>query len=142
MKNLKNLAGLLLTILSMSAFAADGEKSEKLKIDYTLNTFVDAMANGQMEDLRDILDERMKFTVVRFEKVISYSKSQFLNSLKQSENVVQNCDTDYEMEKIGSSHALVKVIMIYESFTKINYINLKNTKAGWKITSISSSYSK
>jgi hypothetical protein len=142
MKTLKTLAASLLTIVSLSAFAADGEKSEKLKINYTLNTFVDAMANGQMEDLGDILDDQMKFTVVRSEKVINYSKSQLLNSLKQSENVVQNCDTDYDVEKINSSQALVKVIMKYEGFTKINYINLDNTKTGWKITSISSSYSK
>jgi len=142
MKTLKTLAASLLTIVSLSAFAADGEKSEKLKIDYTLNTFVDAMANGKMADLGDILDEQMKFTVVRSEKMINYSKSQLLNSLKQSENVVQNCETDYDVEKINSSQALVKVIMKYERFTKINYINLDNTKTGWKITSISSSYSK
>ena len=142
MKTLKTLAASLLTIVSLSAFAADGEKSEKLKINYTLNTFVDAMANGQMEDLGDILDDQMKFTVVRSEKVINYSKSQLLNSLKQSENVVQNCDTDYDVEKINSSQALVKVIMKYEGFTKINYINLDNTKTGWKIMNISSSYSK
>jgi len=100
------------------------------------------MANGKMADLGDILDEQMKFTVARSEKVISYSKSQLLNSLKQSENVVQNCDTDYDVEKINSSQALVKVIMKYEGFTKINYINLENTKTGWKIMNISSSYSK
>ncbi|MDB5119944.1 MAG: hypothetical protein JWN56_1162 [Sphingobacteriales bacterium] len=142
MKTLKTLTASLFMILSVSAFAADGVKNEKSKIDNTLNTYVEAVANGKMEGLGDILDETMKFTVIRADKVVNYSKTDLLNYLKHSENVVQNCTTDYEVEKINSSQAIIKVIMKYEGFTKINYINLDKTGTGWKITNISSSYLK
>lgn len=142
MKTLKTITASLLMFISVSAFAADGVKNEKLRIDNTLNTYVEAIAKGKLNGLDNILDENMKFTVIRAEKVINYSKSQLLSSLKSSENVVQNCTTDYQVDKINSSQAIVKVIMKYEGFAKINYINLDKTETGWKITSIASSYVK
>lgn len=140
MKTLKTLAASLLTVISLSAFAADGVKNEKPTIDNTLNKYVEAVANGKMDGLGDILDESMKFKVIRAEKVVNYSKADLLKSLKSSENVIQNCKTDYDVEQINSSQALVKVSMRYDGFTKINYINLDKTETGWKITNISSSY--
>ena len=142
MKTLQTLTASLLVLISVSAFAADDVTTKKLKIDYTLDTYVGAMANGKLEGLKNILADDMKYAVTRGDKVINYTKSQLLSSLKESENVVQNCNTDYAFERINSSQAKMKVSMKYESFTKINYINLNQTEAGWQITKISSSYSK
>lgn len=142
MKTLKTLAATLLTLVSLSAFAADGIKTEKPSIDNALNKYVNAVAKGKMEGFGDILDENMKLKVIKAEKVVNYSKADLLKSLKSSENVVQNCTTSYEIEEINSSQAIVKVSMQYAGFTKINYINLDKAEAGWKITNISSSYLK
>jgi hypothetical protein len=142
MKTLKTLIAAFFLTISASAFAADDVNSEKLKIDNTLNTYVEAIANGKIDGLKNILAEDMKFTVARAEKVINYNKAQLLNSLKESENVVQNCSTDYEVVEINSLQAMVKVIMKYEGFSKINFISLDKTGTSWKITSISSSYLK
>lgn len=142
MKTLKTLTASLLVLISVCAFAADDATAKKLKIDYTLDTYVEAMANGKLDGLKDILTEDMKYEVTRGDKVINYTKAQLLSSLKESENVIQNCSTDYSLERINSSQAIMKVSMKYESFTKINYINLDKTEAGWQITKISNSYSK
>ena len=140
MKTLKTVISACLLLISVSAFAADDENKEKLNIDNTLNTYVEAVTNGKIDGLKDILAEDVKFSVARSETVINYTKSQLLNSLKESENVVQNCRTDYKVVKINSLQAMVKVIMKYEGFRKINYINLDKTRTGWKITNISSAY--
>lgn len=140
MKTLKTVIAACLLLISVSAFAADDENKEKLNIDNTLNTYVEAVTNGKIDGLKDILAEDVKFSVARSETVINYTKSQLLNSLKESENVVQNCRTDYKVVKINSLQAMVKVIMKYEGFRKINYINLDKTRTGWKITNISSAY--
>ena len=142
MKTLKTLIAAFFLTISVSAFAADDVNNEKLNIDNTLNTYVGAIANGKMNGLKNILADDMKFTVARAEKVTNYNKAQLLNSLKESENVVQNCSTEYEVVKINSLQAMVKVIMKYEGFSKINFISLDKTGTSWKITSISSSYLK
>ncbi len=62
-----------------------------------------------------------------------------LEVFKNYENVVQNCEANYNAIEVGSSQAIVKVTLKYESFSVVNFVTLANSNKGWKITSISSS---
>ena len=141
MKTLQTLTAALLLILSTSAFANDETKANyKFEMNYALQTYIDAIAHGKVSGISEVLDNDVKFTTTRSEKIIHHSKAQTLKSLKENKNVEQNCVTEYNLLETNSSQAIVKVTMKYESFSKVNVVTLTNTTRGWKITNVSSSF--
>lgn len=140
MKTLKTLTATLLIILSFSAFADDTSNNEKLNMNYALKTYVDAVAHGKIKGLEDVLDQNVKFTTTRGSQIINISKAQMLSSLKNTQNVEQNCTTDFSLIESNPTLTIVKVIMKYEGFSKVTYLSMVNTTKGWKITNVSSFY--
>lgn len=140
MKTLKSIAAALLIAFSLSSFAADGTAKEKLEMNYALKTYIEAVTNGKIAALPEVLDKNVKFTSTRGENILSHGKSEMLAALKASENVIQNCVTQFSVVESTPSASIVKVVMKYDGFSKVSYLNLSNTTKGWKITSVSSSY--
>lgn len=140
MKTLKTLTAALLITLSFPAFAVDGSKAEKLEMNYALKTYIEAVTQGKIGSLTDVLDQEIRFTTTRGEKIINHNKSQMLSGLKFSENVKQNCVTEFSIVESTPNLSVVKVTFKYANFSKVEYLNLANTTKGWKITSVSTSF--
>ena len=140
MKTLKTIAAALLVVLSTSAFASDDTKSEKLNINYALKAYIDAVAHGKINGLSEVMDKDVKFTSTRGQQIVNHDKNQILNSLKNLQNVEQNCITEFSIVESTPTQSVVKVTMKYEGFTRINYLNMSNTGKGWKIVSVATSY--
>lgn len=71
---------------------------------------------------------------------MSHGRTEILHILQSTENVKQNCVTEYNVVESTPSASVVKVTMKYDGFSKISYLNLANTTKGWKITSVSTSF--
>ena len=140
MKTLKTITAALLIAFSFSAFAADGSAKEKLEMNYALKTYIDAVTLGKVAALPEVLDKEVKFTSTRGENIVHHNKAEMLSALKVSENVQQNCTTEYNVVEATPTFSVVKVTMKYEGFSKVSFINLANTTKGWKITSVSTSF--
>lgn len=140
MKTLKTITAALLMVLSVSAFANDDSKIEKLKINYALKAYVDAVTHGKVEGLADVLDKDIKFTTTRGEQIINHNKVQMLNSLQHLQNVEQNCSTEFVIMESTPTQSVVKVTMKYDGFSKISYLSMANTNQGWKIVSVATSF--
>ncbi|MGV3686410.1 MAG: nuclear transport factor 2 family protein [Daejeonella sp.] len=140
MKTLKSIAAALLIAFSLSSFAADGTAKEKLEMNYALKTYIEAVTVGKITALPEVLDKNVKFTSTRGENIISHNRSEMLNVLKTTENVKQNCVTEFSVIESTPSASVVKVTMKYDNFSKVSYLNLANTTKGWKITSVSTSF--
>ncbi|WP_242691449.1 nuclear transport factor 2 family protein [Desertivirga arenae] len=141
MKTLKTLLTAFLMVITIGTFADELNTSNKLSIDYALKSYLDAVSEGKIKGFADVLDGDVKFTVTRGEKIVNYSKSEMLSSLKSSEGVKQNCTTEYAIVEQNSTQTIVRVTQKYEEFTRINFVTFNNTSKGWKITNVSSSFS-
>ncbi|MGV3703951.1 MAG: nuclear transport factor 2 family protein [Arcticibacter sp.] len=140
MKTLNSIfAALLIPILFTTVGYAKVDKGY-LTMDYAIKTYVEAVTMGKVKGVEEILDNNVKFTLAQGNKVINYNKMELINSLKISENINQNCRTDYSIIEKGDAQTIVKVKMDYENFSKINYVTISNTDQGWKITNVSSVY--
>lgn len=137
MKTLKTITAAFLMVISLSSFAADG-KAEKLKINYALKTYIDAVTHGKVENVSEVLDKDIKYTITRGERILSYSKNEMLAWLKKNADIEQNCSTDYRIMETTGNHSVVKVTQKYDGFAQVAYLSLANTQKGWKIVSISS----
>lgn len=140
MKTLKTLLAGSFILISMTTSASTTPDAYKLTMDFALKTYIDAVTQGKIKGFAEILDRDVKFTVTRGEQIINYGKSEMLMSLKNSENVKQNCQTSYQVVEQTPTQSIVKVIMKYEDFSRINFVTLTNTTKGWKITNVSSSF--
>lgn len=140
MKTLTILTAALMTIISFGAFAEDETNSEKLKVDYTVKTYIDAVTQGKVKDLAEVLESDARFTLTQGERIVNFSRYETLKWLKSSEGIRQNCSTDYNIIEMDASQAVVKISMKYDTFCKVNLLSLANTKKGWRITNVSTSF--
>jgi hypothetical protein len=140
MKTLTSIAATLLMVVSFSSFANEEPAVQKLTMDYALKTYIDAMTSGKVKGFAEILDSDVKFTITHGEKIVNYNRAEMLGAMKGTENVVQNCSTDYTIVEQNNNQAIVKVIMKYDTFTRINFVTMAQTKKGWKITNVSSAF--
>lgn len=140
MKTLQTLTVAFLITLSMSAFAAGEPNNKRFIMSYAVETYIDAMTNGDIKELPALLDADVKFSSTLSDKVVTFSKSAIVRSLKDIENVKQNCVSSYKILEQNQVQALIKVSMKYKDFTKVNYVTMENTTDGWKITNVSTSY--
>ncbi len=139
MKALKFIIITFCITCSFNAFSKDDEaKGSKSTMNFAVQTYIDAVTQGKLKGLGDVLDNDVKFTINQGEKIVNFNRSEMLNSLKGSENLQQNCKTEYSTVEQNDNQSIVKVIMTYDVFTKISYVTIAHTNNGWKITNVSS----
>jgi len=142
MKTLKiTLIALLLTLTYSFSRANTQNRNERLSLRYAISAYVDAFAHGRSDGLAEIIDDNAKFSHTRGRKVISFSKNEIIESLKSQQNVEQNCKTTARMVENTANLVVYKVQMKYDNFSRINYVTMTDTGAGWKITNVSTVFS-
>ncbi|WP_374163707.1 nuclear transport factor 2 family protein [Arcticibacter sp. MXS-1] len=141
MKALKTIVLAFCIVFSFNTFAKnDGSKEQKLSMNYAVQTYIDAMTLGKIKDLTEVLDNEVKFTVTQGQNIVNYSRNQMLAVLKNSENLEQNCKTNFTVVEQNDAQSIVKVTLSYDGFNKVNYVTISNTNQGWKITNVSTMF--
>lgn len=138
MKNYKILLSVCALLIFWGTARADDRDAKKLTLKYALTTFVDAFSRGETDAFAELLDEHAKMTSSRGTSTVSYSKNDIIYMLKNTRGIEQNCKTSSSYIEVLPGMVKVKVTMVYSSFTKNNYVTMKQTKVGWRITNISS----
>lgn len=139
MKTLKTIfIALLVTLTFTVAKANNPNIKERLTMRYAINTYVDAFTQGKTAGLAEIIDDNAKFSHNRGEQVISFSKTQILQSLEKEQNVEQNCTTTTKVIESANNLVVYKVQMKYQKFSRTNYVTMTDTGNGWKITNVTS----
>lgn len=139
MKTLKLfLTALTLFTVFATAKANTPNKPVILSKDYAVTTYIDAMCHGKINGFNDVLDQNVKFSMVRGKQVISTDKTAMLDFLKANQNIDQDCTISTSVVDSNSAVTVVKVDMKYENFTRSNYVTIANTTDGWKITNVHS----
>ncbi len=138
MKTLKTtLIALLITLTYHVSKASVPNVNEKLTMRYAIATYVDAFTHGRSNGLADVIDDNAKFSHSRGQQVVSFSKNQILESLNSQQGVEQNCKTTTKIVENSTSLVVYKVQMKYDNFSRISYVTMTDTGAGWKITNVS-----
>lgn len=127
----------VMTVGAASAKTIDKPVKEKTTVNYAVDAYVKAVSLGQNAGLGEVLDNsNFKLTMVRGENTVTYNKTEFLDFMKTTEDVKQDCKVVVTPNEGSPDATVVKVSMEYKDFTRVNYVTLNNTSDGWKITSI------
>nr|WP_294948568.1 nuclear transport factor 2 family protein [uncultured Mucilaginibacter sp.] len=137
MKNLKSIIlGLALLLVCGAVNANPIPTNENLTATHAINTYVDAITRGKLGGLNDVLDQSVKFSMLRGKKVLSFDKKQMMEFFKGDKNVEQACTTSTDIVENSADVKVVKVDMKYDGFTRSNYVTVANTGDGWRITNV------
>ncbi|RYZ95939.1 MAG: nuclear transport factor 2 family protein [Sphingobacteriaceae bacterium] len=136
MKTLKTIFLGLALLITANVVKADDK--QKLTKDHAISAYIDAVAHGKLDGFNQVLDNDVKFSMMRGNTVLSYSKTEMLKSLNASKNTVQDCTVDTNTVESNGEVAIVKVDLQYQGFTRSNLVTVSNTGNGWKITNVHS----
>lgn len=143
MKTIKiTFLGLSLFFLLGVAKADEPKNRVLLTMKFSITSFIDADARGICDGVSDIINENAKFTMMRGDQLISCTKKQIVDQLERLRGVQQNCITSYNVVEASEKYSLIKVIMKYPTFSRINYITMNECSEGWKITNVNSVFVK
>jgi hypothetical protein len=143
MKTFKLTSFALSLFLLIGVAKADKPKSHKLlTMTLSINAFIDADTRGICTGLADIIDDNAKFNMTRSGKTMSFTKKQVISYMEYLNGVEQNCTATYNILETYGNYALYKVEMKYPTFSRINYITMNECKDGWKITNVTSIFTK
>lgn len=140
MKTFKLL--LFAILLIATTFVANASKPKKPKptLEFTINTYLSVLNSGKTSEYAKLLAHNVKFNSTRNGKLFNHGKTEELNYIRQVGNVNQNCKTNYETISADDNFCVIRVKMIYEGFTKENFVSLANTNKGWQITNVTTVY--
>lgn len=139
MKSLKTIIPVIALVLSLTtASASIRNDDDRLTKNYAISTYIDAVANGKVDGLNDVIDNSTKFCIMQGKVMLSYSKTEMINFLNGFKNIKQTCSVTTTVVEDNSEVAVVKVDMAYENFVRSNYITVARTSDGWKITNVCS----
>jgi hypothetical protein len=139
MKTLKTITlGLVLLIVCGSAKANPIPKPENLTKTYAVNTYVNAMTRGKLDGFNDVLDQSVKFSMLRGKDILCFDKNQMVDFMKKLKNIQQVCTTSTHVVESSNDVAVIRVDMKFENFVRSNYVTVANTPSGWKITNVHS----
>jgi hypothetical protein len=141
MKTLRSIMLGLALLLVCSATKASNIKGEKLTRNHALYTYADAITQGKLSNLNDVLDKTAEFSMLRGKTIISFSRKQMLDYLKSNKNVEEICTTSTSIIASDANVEIVKFDMKFKGFVRHNYITIANTGNGWKITNVYSTFS-
>ncbi|OOQ60068.1 nuclear transport factor 2 family protein [Mucilaginibacter pedocola] len=137
MKTLKSIIlGLALLLVCGAVNANPVNDNENLTATHAVNTYIDAITRGKLNGLNDVLDQHVKFNMLRGKKMLSFDKKEMMDFFKGDKNVEQDCVTSTDIVESNTDIKVVKVDMKYKGFTRSNYVTVANTGDGWKITNV------
>jgi len=138
MKILRTLTLSLVFIAgSVTLKAASSEPTEKVfTVKDVMNTYVSAMTHGFLKNFESIVDQNAKFILLRGKTLVSFTKAEMLSFLLENQGLELGCSVNKSITTSDDDMALVKVDMVYEDFTRTNYLTIANTASGWKITEV------
>lgn len=139
MYNLKTFfVAIIITATTLLANANTQFKNENGSLDYTIEAYLEMVNLGNVKNYASVLADDVKFNTTRNGKLISHGKTEELNHIRRVGIIKQNCKTECQTINSDDSFCVIKVKMIYENFTKENFISLSKTENGWKITNVTS----
>ena len=136
MKTLKSFIAALVLVVVCGVAKAAGTDDGSLSKNYAINTYIDAVTRCRLNGLNDVLDQTVKFSMLRGKHVISFSKKDMMDYLNENKNVEETCTTNTEIVESDANLSVVKVDMQFDGFVRSNYVTLANTGNGWKITNV------
>ncbi len=139
--NLKNYFIAIMMIMATFSFAKADDLTESNKnMTLSINSYINLLQNGNTANIEKLFADDVKFNIRRGDQVLTHGKKEELAFFAKNKNLVQQCTVVSSIVMNSNNYSLVKVSMIYDSFTRENYVTMIKSGTEWKITEVSSDF--
>ncbi|WDF68651.1 nuclear transport factor 2 family protein [Sphingobacterium oryzagri] len=138
-KTLTTIAAAIIMISSFSSFAA--EKTNPLKNVESakiINTYLEATTLGSIELNKFLFADDFQYS--NSANNDTFNKREYSNFLKAHKGVNFDCKTSYEILDQSGKACMAKATMVFENFTRVDYITLSQDQDGWKVSKVVTTY--
>ena len=140
MKTLKSmLAGIALLFVCLAANAVTQPANGKPTKDDVVKMYIDAITNGKISNLNNVLDDDMQFNMQRGENVNTLNKAQLLDYLRSNTTSDPSVKTATTVEQEDDNSSVIKIEFKYDGYSRTDEVTLMNTN-GWAITKVVSTF--
>lgn len=136
---LTTIAAALIMTTSFSSFAT--EKANPLKnveSDMVLNTYLEATTVGSTAMNKFLFADDFEYRNVNNDD--RSNKKQYAKFLKANKGIQFNCESSYEILSQDGKVCMAKATMKFDNFTRVDYITLSQSKDGWKVSKVETTY--
>ncbi len=138
-KTLTTIAAAIIMISSFSSFAA--EKNNPLKNVESakiINTYLEATTLGSIELNKFLFADDFQYSNSANDD--TFNKREYTAFLKAHKGVNFDCKTSYEILDQSGKACMAKATMVFENFTRVDYIALSQDQDGWKVSKVVTTY--
>lgn len=129
----------LMMILSLSSFGATVSNPLKAKNAHEiLITYAECSSFGNTEYNKYLFTEDFQYENVSNNSKVG--KREYLRFLKENKGLNYDCKTRSEILDLTNDTAVAKTTYTFSNFTRVDFVTLSQTKEGWKISKVITSY--
>ena len=133
MKTLK----LTIAVLALLFVGVTANATTAITKSDVVNIYINAIANGKVKGLDNVLDEQMQFCTQRGANVNTISKDTFLDYLGKASDTTAPLNTSTTIMQDDDSSQKVKIDFKYDGYVRTDVVTLNHT-TGWVITNVTS----
>jgi hypothetical protein len=138
-KTLKTIAAALIMVTSLSSFAS--EKANPLKdveSNMVIDTYLEAVTVGSIDLNKFLFAGDFEYRNVNNNDRVG--KKEYIKFLEANKGTKYDCESSYEMLSQDGKVCMAKATMVFDNFTRVDYITLNQSKDGWKVSKVETTY--
>ena len=136
----KSILAIVMVVVSIGFAKAGNQTQSAQSLNESVNQYVNLIKYGDLTNFSKMFTDDAKFSISRNGAVVSHSKSEELNFLKKNKGVTQQCEVLSSVVVNTEAYTVVKVSMVYDTFTRENFVTLVKAGKDWKINAVSSEF--
>jgi len=101
-------------------------------------TYLEAISRGGIQYNKHLYTTDFEYQNTANDQVSH--RTAYLNFLRENKGIKYDCKTTYEILDESGTSAIGRASMTFQNFTRVDYITIIQTKDGWKISKVVTTY--
>jgi hypothetical protein len=128
----------LIVIGPCNSFAVRHNPLKTFSIEKVISTYVESATMGITELDQYLFTDDFEYYDANNNR--SFDKTHYTRFLKANKGLKYKCKTSYEKLDESGKACIAKLVMQYDTFTRVDHISLAYSQDGWKVRKIVTSY--
>lgn len=138
-KIIATLATLFTLVFSFNASAKEANNPLKnVNTKKIALTYVEAITLGNIDFNKHLFTADFEYHNTANDLVSN--RTEYVNFLKENKGLKYECETTYEILDQAGATSVAKATMKFDNFTRVDYITMQQTKDGWKVSKVVTTY--
>lgn len=138
-RTILTIATVVMMVFTLSAFASEkNAPSINMSTKSLMSYYLEATTLGSLDLSNYLFADNFEYKNSANNN--TFNKKEYLAFLKLHKGLKFDCETNYQLLDQSGQTCLAKATMNFNNFTRVDYITLTQSKDGWKISNVLTTY--